>query len=337
MPTLRRALGFRGKQIYGGGQVQFVTFSVPRGGGMRKKSARASTTMFFDDPGVEQRWCEDVKNNQEAVAPLEKLINRGADPKSLGFFFSACNGDIKPQWTVSKKTYEDPCQFTLDQLRQVANKIEIVANDIREINGNPPDEPNPADYILKKYRRSDNARDRERVFWARRFHYLSKLLSCYAGSLEEWWKSKYHPGTRQEMLRQYLRAHFYVYAKAIARLTYKEVAELSERARIALQNEAAQDNPNEGGADPQSFKAMITRYKKSEPESYAGMEKSMRAYLSLKNANTISSTYPYVDAAGYTGQPMVSTAIPEVQNPLRPKRRSGQRKKGNKTIIEQKS
>jgi hypothetical protein len=273
------------------------------------------------------RWRSYLNDDEEAYASMKKFADNGGELESVDFFLSACNGVIKPEWSASKKVYEDPCRFSLQELRQLAHNIESIAHQIRDVNGNPPDEPSPANYILSKYGSSPRSDDVNRVFFANRFDTLPAMLICFGQCLEEWWNSKYHPRDRQEISREYLKAHFYVYARNLARLTYDEVAVLLESARIALHHGNTGD-VDQRGTDPQSLKSIVSRFRRKEPERYAAMEQSVNAYLSLQRLQTVAVSY--VAAAGYTGQPPISKAIREVYNPLRPKRHVDKQKVNKK-------
>jgi len=295
---------------------------------MGKSKNRPPTTLFFRDPDVEERWFNDMREDKEAQKALAKLVEGGADIASLSFFFNSCNGFPDPESAAAKKVYRDPCPFALEELDTIADRINEVVDMITSINGNPPDEPNPADYIIKRYSRSLWRGDLARVRLARQFEALPEVLSCFAGCLEEWWHSKYHPEVRGSISRTYLKAHFYVYAKLVAGLTIPEVAVLLEAARIALPNKKGRVDEAVEDANPESLKAMIGRFSRTDREGYAGMKQSVKAWLKLKQEANIET--PYIDAAGYTGIPPLPPAIKEVFEPLRPKRVATKRKKGNK-------
>ncbi len=296
---------------------------------MGKTKTRTPTTRFFKDPDIETRWFEDMREHEEARNALGKLVNSGADIKSLGFFFNSCNGFVDPESTAAKKVYEDPCHFTLEELQSIARHIVTAVSMICSINGNPPDAPSPADYLIKRYGGSHLREDVKRVYFAHRFEALPEALLCFAQSLEEWWHSKYHPRVRGSISRDYLKAHFYVYAKLVAKLTLAEVAALLEAARIALASKAGTANDKVEDANPESLKAIIGRFRRANKERYAGMEKSVTAWLKLKREVNLET--PYIDAAGYTGIPPLPPAIKEVFKPLDPKRVATKRKKrGNK-------
>ena len=244
---------------------------------------------------------------------MEKVLANGADSRSLEFFLGACNGLSKPEWKIKKVAPRDYSPYTLAEIQRYSKQIDKVAWLMRELNGNDRDEGSPAEYLMRRYSRSDSPKDIARSHLAHFFEKSPIVLRCYADSLEEWWRSKYHPPIIGAMSLEYLKSHFYIYCKLIAHTTYDNVATVLEAARIALSGEAA-DNSAERGADPQSLKTVVNRLKRNEPEAYLGMEESVKVYLQRKAEG--KEQVPYVDAAGYTEK----AAVPQVFRPLRPRR-----------------
>ena len=273
---------------------------------------------IFSAPTYQKRFEEYLlRRSDEAYIALHILLDKGAEPESLEFFLMATAGYLAPFPQAAKQLPQGP---SINDVKETSNDIWGIAHLIAEISdlGNE-DAFGPAEFLIKtNYTAPDETespaeaiahrmRRRKAIRCARAFKQLPAILDAFAKTLEPWWESFDHRQGHGAVQREYLKVHFYVYCRQLAKLPQSQVSALLLAGRYAVMGEKdvtrgikPLDAVKETGRE--SLKSILSRFRTSHRAQYDEMVTSVKHYYEVKKGYPQTdgiSNSSYVCAAGY--------------------------------------